>query len=386
MNFNFKDVFRAGRFGFSAKKIWIGFAGLTIGLILYCLFAYAAFATSPNWTITQVWQTFRYIPHPFGVHLAWWGWVIWGVGVALFGFMKMISLCAIAKVTFEQLRGDEFYEAKEAFKFAFKNWKGVFLSPVTLAIVIGVILLFGFILGLGGRIPYVGQILVGIFALPIFAAALFLVYLCVVFFVSLFLSPSVVATTKSDTFDTLFEVFSVLNDQPWRLFLWETVLAVVSFVGAFILGFFVKRGLLLSKFALSLWAGPRHWMDIVWMKGLWYLPQAAFPPFSWIANGFLPVMTTSRVTYVAGNGAEAFAGWLLGLSFHFVVIFVIAYALAIVGSGNALIYTVLVKIKDDKNLLERREEEEFEPEPVKEEEKKEEEKKEEKKEEEEKEE
>ena len=370
MNFNFKDVFRAGRFGFSAKKIWIGFAGLTIGLILYCLFAYAAFVASPNWNIKQVWQTFRYIPIPFGVHLAWWGWIIWGTGAALFAFMKMISLCAIAKVTFEQLRGDEFYEAKEAFKFAFKNWKGVFLSPVTLGIVIGVILLFGFLLGLGGRIPYVGQILVGIFALPIFAAALFLVYLCVVFFVSLFLSPSVVATTKSDTFDTLFEVFSVLNDQPWRLFLWEAVLGIVSCVGAFILGFFVKRALLLSRFALSLWAGPRPWMDIIWMKGLWYLPHTLpFPPFSWIANGFLPAMTLSRVTYVTGNGAEAFAGWLLGLAFHVVILFVLGYAMAIMGSGNALIYTVLVKIKDDKNLLERREEEEFEPEPEKEEEK-----------------
>lgn len=368
MHFNYKDVFRAGRFGFSAKKIWVGFVGILLGIIIYSLFAYAAFISSPNWDVKQVWQSYRYIPLPFGVDLAWWGWLIWGIGALLCGFIKMMALTAIAKITFEQLRGDEFYEAKEALKFAFRNWKGVFLSPVTLAIVIGFILVCGFLLGLGGRIPYVGQILVGVFAIPVFAAALFLVYLCVVFFVSLFLSPAVVATTKSDTFDTLFEVFSVLNDQPWRLVIWESLLGAISFLGAFILGFFVKRALLLSNWALAMWAGPRLWMDKIWMKGLWYLPNTLpFPPFNWLANGFLPSMSKARVEYVVGNGTEAFAGWLLGLAFYMVMFFVAAYAAAIFGSGNALIYTVLVKMKDDKNLLERREEEEYEPEPVKEE-------------------
>jgi hypothetical protein len=119
-----------------------------------------------------------------------------------------------------------------------------------------------------------------------------------------------------------------------------------------------------------MWAGPREWMAKVWMKGLWYLPQTLpFPPFNWLANGFLPSMTYARVDYVTGNGAEAFSGWLLGLAFYLVIFFVAAYAMATVGSGNALVYTVLVKIKDDKNLLEKREEEEFEPEPIEEEKK-----------------
>jgi len=375
MHFNYKDVFRAARFGFSAKKIWVGFVGIFIAVIIYSVFAYAAFISSPVWNVKQVWQAYRYIPYPFGVSLAWWGWLIWAVGLVLAAFVKLMALTAIAKITFEQLRGDEFYEAKEALRFAFRNWKGVFLSPVTLAIVIGFILLCGFVFGLAGRIPYVGPILVGVFSIPLFAAALFVVYLAVVFFVSLFMAPSVVATTKSDTFDTLFEVFSVLNDQPWRLVVWESLLALLSFVGAFILGFFVKRGLLLTYWTLSMWSGPREWMDNIWMKGLWYLPHTLpFPPFNWLANGFLPTMTYARVDYVAGNGAEALAGWMLGLAFYLVIFFVAAYAMAIIGSGNALIYTVLVKIKDDKNLLEKREEEEFEPEPMKEEKKEEEEK------------
>ena len=64
MHFNFKDVFRAGRFGFSAKKIWVGFVGIFIAVIIYSVFAYAAFISSPGWNASQVWQAYRYIPFP----------------------------------------------------------------------------------------------------------------------------------------------------------------------------------------------------------------------------------------------------------------------------------------------------------------------------------
>jgi len=48
LNFNYKDIFRAGRLGFSAKKIWTGFVGLLLGLILFNLLAYAAFLVTPE--------------------------------------------------------------------------------------------------------------------------------------------------------------------------------------------------------------------------------------------------------------------------------------------------------------------------------------------------
>ncbi|MCH7761919.1 hypothetical protein IIA15_11065, partial [candidate division TA06 bacterium] len=48
LNFNYKDIFRAGRLGFSAKKIWTGFVGLLLGLVLFNLLAYAAFLVTPD--------------------------------------------------------------------------------------------------------------------------------------------------------------------------------------------------------------------------------------------------------------------------------------------------------------------------------------------------
>jgi hypothetical protein len=80
------------------------------------------------------------------------------------------------------------------------------------------------------------------------------------------------------------------------------------------------------------------------------------------------------------NWAEWLGSLFVGFSFYFILFFVLAYGISIWGAGQALIYAVLVKLKDEKDILEKKEEE-FEEEE-KEEEKKEEEKEEEKKEEE----
>ena len=358
MHFNYKDVFRAGRLGFSAKKIWIGFLGLLIGLIGYSILSYVAFLTSA-WKWAEIWRAYRYIPIPYplsAVHLTWWGWVIWGVGALFFAFVWLITVAAISKVTFEQLRGDEFYEAKEATKFALRNWKGVFLSPVTLLIFIGVMIFIGFVFGVWGRIPYFGQIFTGIFAIPIFAGALFCVYLMVVFAVSLITAPAIVATTESDTFDTLFETFSVINDQPWRFVVWQILLGAIKALGVLILAFFTKQALLLTDWALRLWQGPRGWMSMLWSNGFWYLPNCPPAPFlERVCERFLPTLVVPHQALM-GGWAENWGGFFLGLSFYFVGMFVVAFGIAIWGSGQALIYTVLVKMKDEKNLLEKKEE------------------------------
>ena len=208
MKFSFADVVRAPKLGFSAKKIWVGFLGLLFGTIVYSVLAYVAFVITPGWTWQSVWREYRYIPYlviPFrgvGDHMPWYSWTIWAIGIILFVFIVLTALCAIGKLTFEQLKGNEFYEIMESVKFAVKQWKGTLLSPVVLAIFIASLLLIGFIWGLVGRIPYAGQILTGLFFIPIAFGALFVVYLAIVFVLSLIISPAVTATTESDTFDT----------------------------------------------------------------------------------------------------------------------------------------------------------------------------------------
>ncbi len=359
MLFNFKDVLRSMRLGFSAKKIWIGFLGILTGTIIYSILSYVAFSLSANWNWIEVWREYRLIPVPIVgyTQLPWFSWVVWGVGIALFVFIKLLTIGAISKISFEQLKGDEFYEVTEAIKFSLKRSKAILLSPITLIVISGVILLCGFIFGLVGRIPYFGQLAIGILFIPIALGALFLVYLFVVLFLSFLIGPSVVATTKSDTFDTLFEVFSVLNDQTWRVVVWEVLVAFLSLAGTAILAWFTKNALRLTHFAISLWQGPRGPFQAMWNNGLWYLPSC--PPLVWTENilgRFLPTMLVPH-TWMTQNWATAFGGFCIGIGFHLIALLVLAYGLSIWSVGQTTIYTVLVKIKDDKNLLEVKEEE-----------------------------
>jgi len=374
MDFSFKDVVRAPRIGFSAKKIWVGFVGLLVGTILYSIMSYFAYTSSIDWTWTEVWRQFRYIPVPVigETHFMWYGWVLWAFGVVFFAAMNLLAIGAISKLTFEQLRGDEFYEVTDAIKYSLKQWKSIVLSPGTLAIFIGSLILVGFICGLIGRIPYAGQLLAGIFFIPVAFGALFVIYLGVVFVLSFFLSPAVGATTKSDTFDTLFELFSCLNDQTWRIVLWEVFVGFCSFVGMWVLGWMTKQALILFHWAASLWAGtrmiaeaPHSWWETMWNNGLWYLSPC--PPIQWIESivGRITPALIYPQRLMPVNWAEGIGGFLTGCGFYVIAFFVIAYGLSTWGAGQSLIYTVLVKIKDDKNLLEKKEEE-FEEEKIEE--------------------
>ncbi|MBI4722821.1 MAG: hypothetical protein HY769_07505 [Candidatus Stahlbacteria bacterium] len=365
MRFNFADVVRAARVGFSAKKIWVGFIGLLFGTILYSVMAYVAYACSPDWTWYEVWGQFKYIPVPVigQTHFMWYGWVAWAVGIAFFVMMQLLSIGAISKLTIEQLRGDEFYEVTDALKHSFKQWKSVILSPGVLVVFIASLILVGFICGLIGRIPHAGQVLAGLFFIPVAFGAIFIVYLTIVFVLSLVLSPTIGTTTDSDTFDTLFELFSCLNDQTWRIVVWEAFVGVSSFAGVWIFGWLIKKSLILFQWAVGIWAGTRmidgtahSWWSTIWNNGLWYLSPC--PPIQWVENiigRMVPILIYPKVLMPV-NVAEWIGGFLIGISFYFVAFLVMAYGISIWAAGQTLIYTVLVKIKDEKNLLEKKEE------------------------------
>jgi hypothetical protein len=222
--------------------------------------------------------------------------------------------------------------------------------------------------GFVGRIPHAGQVILCLFLPFFFAGALFVVYLGVIFIVSLFISPAVVATTKSDTFDTLFENFSIINSQTWRFILWEVICKGTTAVGAFIFGLFLKKSLQVMHIVIGFWQGPRRWLEVMWNNGRWYLPPVPAFPFPQIDDfvaRYVPVMFQSH-TFTTGDVATTIGGFLLGLFFYLLAFIVIGFGIAMWSAGQTVIYVVLVKMKDEKNLLEQKEElfeEDFEEEP-----------------------
>lgn len=371
MHFNFKDIFRVGRLGFSFKKMSASLIGLVIITIIYNIFTYISLISAGK-PIAEIWEFNRLFPLPLGMTIPWYSWIIWGVGLLLSFLTLSITIATVSKITFEQLRGDEFYEVGKAFKDSLKLWKSTFLSPVFLALFIIFLLLVGVVFGQIGKIAIAGPWIVGLFSVFLILGSFFIVYLCLIFIVSLFISPTIAVVTKGDSFDTLFEVFSVANDQPWRWVVWEGLVAAITFVGVIIYSFAIKYTFFLIKWAMQI---PQNQ---VWWHETWQIARSTLPsvPPSLYNPVFGKIFFGSGFIQMAnvevGLGPLV-GGIMLAVALYLVVLSILSLGISIYSAGQTLIYVVLVKIKDDRNLLETKkkwslEDEDFEEETEEEEE------------------
>ncbi|MGB9721289.1 MAG: hypothetical protein ACPL28_07425 [bacterium] len=365
LHFNFKDVFRAGRLGFSAKKMWISFIGLLISSVGYVVLSYLAFLAA-GYEISEIWSYYRLIPF-YGEEIGfpWYSWILWIAGIVWWICVALIAGVAVSKVTYEQLKGDEFFEIKEAIKFAMKSGKSAILAPLVLIIFMVSLIVMGIILALITWIPYFGQLFFSIMAIPAFFVCIFILYLVVVTLVSLVIGPSIVGTTGNDTFDTLFESFSVINDQPWRFITYEFLLKLVMIIGVGILGFFAAKAIFLCYTVIGIIV-PAEKLGNIFANAAYYV-KLFIPPYcpesmqnlitryvEWI--GMPNLLFPPEYVSAYESWAGAIASFILGIIYYLIILGVMSLGYSIYWAGNTLIFTVLVKKKDDKNLLEIKEE------------------------------
>ncbi len=363
LHFNYKDVFRAGRLGFSAKKMWVTFIGLFFAYIGYAIFAYLSHIIA-GINITDIWEMYRIIPlYPDG--LPWFCWLAWLVGFLWWICLALLTGVAVSKITFEQLRGDEFYEIKEAIKFTLKSGKSAIFAPVMLIVFMLFIIFAGLFLAVVTLIPYGGQIIFAVAGIPAFAACMFILYLVVVTIVCLIIGPSIVGGTGNDTFDTLFESFSVLNDQPWRFIGYELLLHVLVLIGIAILGYFSAKAVFLAHDVIGMIVSADK-LNNIFMNAASYV-KITIPPIcpetyrsffvgliEWI--GMPNLLFPPEYMAPFEKWAGAIASFVLAVMYYLIILFVISIGGSIFWAGNTVIFTVLVKKKDDKNLLEIKEE------------------------------
>jgi hypothetical protein len=371
LHWSYKDVFRALRLGFSAKKVWMMSLGLLFGFAGYTILTYVAYAAAGTDFLT-VWQTFRLLPFPSPLDYGfpWYSWVIYAVAVVWFLCVLLVAGTAVSKVAYEQLRGDEFYESKEAFRFAFKNSSAVLASPLLILAFVALIVIFGLIFSLLGAIPAAGEIFVGLLAILAFVASLFIVYLLIVFLFSLLLGPSVVGATHSDTFDTLFEVFSCVNEQPARLAWYTATTALLAKAGSFLLGLATSAAGGIGYAITGIFMGGKL-ADV--MGNAAYYFKLAVPDWCplWLQQVFVWVMDRYGLPQIYLPGDYVTVGWsqdiaslLIGVLFYLVAIMIVGYGLSVWFTGMTLNFAVLAYKKDEKNVLELPEDEEELIEPV----------------------
>lgn len=365
LHWNYRDLFRACRLGFSAKKIWMQMLGLMAGGAGYCLLTYLAYLAAAV-PISAVWERFALVPFldPWltstylqAVPLPWWSWLLWCIGIAYCLVAWLITGAAVAKVTFEQLKGDDFFESREAFQYAFRRLDAIAATPLLPLAFVVLVGICGLILGLIGAIPEVGPILIGVFALPTFGASLFVVYLLLIFLATLILLPAIVGTTQSDTFDALFEVFSCANEQSWRLLVYSLVLGILAVASGAILGWFSLRAVRLGANVLAVFMGTN--LNGVLSGGQFYLHLS--PP------GWCPLygLTGATGMFLGGNDLTAIGvgqnvgALLVGVAAYAVLLFVVGYSSAVWNTGTTIIFCLLTRKKDDKDLRQEKDTEEL---------------------------
>lgn len=356
--FDVRDIFRAGRLGFSGKKMMMHFCGLMFGYIIYEVLIYISLIGSG---ITRdFWQAYGLRPVFFYADkllapLPLITIILMAAGVFIWLIILYLFWTAVAKVAIEQLRGDDFYSMKDALKFAGKHWKSIFITMLALICIFIFCLFWPSLVGLLDLIPKIEQAaehfgtpVTTFLTIPVYFIGLFMVLVIVALLIGLALVPSIVAVTGEDVFETIYQLFSTIWNQPWRLVIYGFLLELVTVLGWCIFTFISTIGMYIAFLPSMLLARQEtHYFADV------------------IARSLKIIGIGSAAQFIPGAELGVSMPWTLDLatfflfaSFIMIAAIILAYPLSIASSGYTILYAILRKKNTDENMLEVEKEEE----------------------------
>lgn len=351
LKFQVKDTLLAARYGFNVRNIWVFWKGIVQAWVVWAFFAYAGFLAAGD-SVADRFAAARLCPMPDSLFMTNIPSVILLVLGTLFAFyIYMITSLKVSRLTFEQLRGDQFFSEADARRFCRSNWKAVVVTPLVIAAGIATGILAIFVIGLLGRIPSVGPVLAGLLAIPAWILGLFLVLSLVGLLLSVFLVPVITATTKGDTFECLFEVFSIVTSQPMRLLRGIVTGLFVRVIALVVFSFFAWGSVTIVSSVLYRTSGIQGFGDTM-ESGFSRMAPEVVPFYSSIFN---PISSTGHVD----SSRDGLAGLLVSLSGAAILLALWAYWLS---SGTAqwtIMYLGARYRRDKEDLLLRAEEEEY---------------------------
>jgi len=342
LSFSVRDIPACARYAFSARKIWVYFKTLLLAWLIWDIFVYLGFFAA-GCDMAARWDQSRLLPLPGSLF-----WVdpvpviLLVVGAVLIVHVLMRGSMMVSSLTFQQMRGDSFFSGSDAAAFARRHSAPLVAIPMMLLVTLALFLMTGIIAGLVSRIPAVGPVIAALFSVPMWGTMLLGLLTAAGLLLSLDLVPSVVATTRGDTFEAIFEVFSTLTSQSWRLLLYILVAAIVIVLSTAL--FLAASSIALTLLAIAFGLGSNEGGLVSSMAaGPQFLAPEILPYFSGLLN---PGQTGGQVW----TGA---AGLVASVSGTAVLLLVLSYFLSGWSAAWTIIYTVLKYRKDGENLLER---------------------------------
>ena len=178
------------------------------------------------------------------------------------------------------------------------------------------------------------------------------------------LAPAIVGTAEEDTMETVFQSYSTLWAQPWRLVVYESLVVVLTAAATFIYGYAMICGYRFFNFIFgSSWLMAGKLSRIVETASSYLF--GIHSPLTGFISRFFYVYTPASLGIIKPlylSVSDIITAILVGIGLFIIAGTVIAYLLSNLSVGQALIYIILRKKKDDENLIERKDEDELEEE------------------------
>ena len=368
--FDVRDIFRAPRLALSGKKVIIFMQANLVGYAVYWVLNYLGAAVH-GMAFSDTWAAYGLYPCLLSLDsLSGIACVLYWMGAAFWFYAISLGATAVSRVTYKQLKGDEFYSGGDAWSYVKKHWHPVVFSSISLALILAFLFFLAAIFALLGKIPYVGEFL---FVLPYFLyffGSVFTIYTGIVFLVALVYTPAIVGTYEEDTMGTVWHNFSITWGQPWRIILYHAALVPVLVLGAYLFShaWISGYGLINAVYSHEWFMGSKLLNVVGWAT------QAVHPGAlcSLLGNicsicsacyaGCVSCGSLLTSSGVALSGTEQVAAFILAVFLFLLIVSAVSYTMAVLSVGETLMFIIFKKRSDDDNLLERKDEEELEDE------------------------
>lgn len=347
--FDIRAVLTAPSKGLALKKTFAGALFLGIGYLVYTFITYLALLYD-GVGFGYIWRSYGLFPiRTFsfdakvaqGIHL---------LAMAGAFFCVSLGIMAVAIINFEELRGNLFFSARQAIRFALTRSRTLLAGlAVPLTFVVFVFILAA-LTGLLARVPLFGNLVISVFyVVPIFLTILITLFVIFVIIIAAVLLPVIVASQRQAAlFDAIVQLFAVIMKQPVRFFCYLGVSALLAKLSSFVFAYFCYRAVQLSKLMLAFGGGER--IDRLFASALGSLPLDS--PLVTFMTQIIPGVrfgfALSRWGY---GGSETVSGTILALAFFTIFLLVVGYMLSVIATGLARGYVVIRKIREDHNMI-----------------------------------
>jgi len=357
--FDFRDIFQVIRYGFSGRKIAVHFIGLVLAYLIYETLVYLSLVSVGGTAVQDFWNTYALLPlPPFGdagltqtTEIAMW------VGIVSFACIFFLASTVAAKITIEQLRGDIFFSVGDALGFLKGHWKSVFGAFIGLLLIQIFLVIIPLSIAGIAKLPAVGKpfLMFTSLLMPIgFFLGLLMVFMAVVFSVSLLFVPAVAAATGADAFEIIYQQFAIVWNKPWLLVCYEVMLLLIKLIFVPIWAFFCLAGFSIMTLPTRLFHTEmmQQFMSYanLWLGGA--IERIATLPYV-NSLGVFNTATSDQIPTLTGMATVTtpVTAIFLTITLLMSVGLIIAYLFSIASAGNTVIYTILRKKLDGQNVL-----------------------------------